>query len=40
MGAHGNLTGFGGGLDAKVALLAHEGALRDSFTRPTHGTAL
>lgn len=40
MGAHGNLTGFGGGIDAKVALLAHEGALRDSFTRPTHGTAL
>lgn len=40
MGAHGNLTGFGGGLDAKVALLAHEGALQDSFTRPTHSTAL
>nr|WP_301830623.1 MGMT family protein [uncultured Parolsenella sp.] len=40
MGPHDNLTGFGGGIDAKVALLAHEGALRDSFTRPTHGTAL
>lgn len=40
MGANGNLTGFGGGIDAKVALLAHEGAMDPSFTRPTRGTAL
>ena len=34
MGAHGNLTGFGGGLDAKVALLAHEGVAADALRWP------
>jgi O6-methylguanine-DNA--protein-cysteine methyltransferase len=27
IGANGKLVGFGGGIDAKVKLLAHEGAL-------------
>lgn len=35
-----SLTGFGGGIDTKVALLKHEGAMKDSFTRPSEGTAL
>ncbi len=35
MGANGNLTGFGGGIDTKVKLLEHEGAMRDFFRRPT-----
>lgn len=40
MGADGNLTGFGGGIDTKVALLEHECAMQDSFRRPKKGTAL
>ena len=40
VGAHGNLTGFGGGIDAKVALLEHEGVDTSAFTRPARGTAL
>ena len=40
VGSNGSLTGFGGGLDMKVRLLEHEGAMRDSFTRPGRGTAL
>lgn len=40
MGANGNLTGFGGGLDTKIALLTHENAMQDSFKRPKKGTAL
>lgn len=40
VGAGGNLTGFGGGIDMKVALLEHEHAMRDSFKRPKKGTAL
>lgn len=40
VGAGGNLTGFGGGIDTKVALLEHEHAMRDSFKRPKKGTAL
>lgn len=40
VGAAGNLTGFGGGIDMKVALLEHEHAMRDSFKRPKKGTAL
>ena len=31
IGAHGNLTGFGGGIDAKIRLLAHEGAMLPGF---------
>ena len=34
LGAHGNLTGFGGGLDAKVALLAHEGVATAALRWP------
>lgn len=31
IGANGNLTGYGGGLDKKIALLKIEGAYRDSY---------
>lgn len=31
IGAQGNLTGFGGGIDAKIQLLAHEGAMLPGF---------
>ena len=31
IGAHRNLTGFGGGIDAKIQLLAHEGAMLPGF---------
>ncbi|MGN0075800.1 MAG: methylated-DNA--[protein]-cysteine S-methyltransferase [Parafannyhessea sp.] len=40
VGANGSLTGFGGGIDRKVALLEHEGALRPEFKVPRRGTAL
>ena len=40
MGAKGNLTGFGGGVDTKVALLEHEQVDMTSFFRPKKGTAL
>lgn len=40
MGANGNLTGFGGGLDTKIALLEHERAMKDTFKRPKKGAAL
>ena len=40
MGAGGNLTGFGGGLDFKVALLEHEGVDTSVLRRHTRGTAL
>ena len=40
VGANGNLTGFGGGIDTKVRLLEHERAMRDTFKRPKTGTAL
>ena len=40
MGAGGNLTGFGGGLDTKIALLEHEGVATAAFRRPAHGTAI
>ena len=40
VGANGNLTGFGGGLDTKVKLLEHERAMQDAFFRPKRGTAL
>ncbi len=40
MGAKGNLTGFGGGLDTKIKLLEHEGADVNSLIRPKKGTAL
>ena len=40
VGANGDLTGFGGGIDTKIKLLEHERAMRAGFTRPTRGTAL
>ena len=40
VGAGGNLTGFGGGIDTKVKLLEHERAMKDTFKRPKTGTAL
>ena len=40
VGANGNLTGFGGGIDMKIKLLEHEKAMKDNFTRPKTGTAL
>lgn len=40
VGSAGNLTGFGGGIDTKVALLEHEHAMKNSFKRPKKGTAL
>lgn len=40
MGAKGNLTGFGGGIDTKVKLLEHEHADMTAFFRPKKGTAL
>ena len=40
MGAKGNLTGFGGGIDAKVKLLEHEGVDMSGFFVPEKGTAL
>ena len=40
VGANGSLTGFGGGIDTKVKLLEHEGAMKSDFTLPKKGTAL
>ena len=40
MGANGNLTGFGGGIDTKVKLLEHERVDMRRFFRPKKGTAL
>ncbi len=40
MGANHNLTGYGGGLDVKIALLAHEGMDISQFKRPKRGNAL
>jgi len=40
VGADGSLTGYAGGLDAKVHLLRLEGAFRETFYVPTRGTAL
>ena len=40
VGASGSLTGFGGGIHMKIALLEHERAMQESFSRPTCGTAL
>ncbi len=40
VGAGGSLTGFGGGMAAKIALLTHEGVDLTGFSVPTSGTAL
>lgn len=34
VGANGNLTGYAGGLDVKIKLLAHEGVDMEKFFRP------
>ena len=40
VGAGGSLTGYAGGLEKKIALLAHEGVDVSRFSRPKTGTAL
>lgn len=40
VGADGSLTGYGGGMAAKVALLRHEGVDLSALSVPTTGTAL
>jgi len=40
VGANGSLTGYAGGLDAKIKLLTHEGADMSRLRRPTRGSAL
>ena len=40
IGASGSLTGFGGGIPSKLALLEHEGIDTSRFRIPTKGTAL
>ena len=40
VGAHGNLTGYAGGIDLKVRLLQHEGVDMSEMFVPTKGTAL
>ena len=40
VGASGSLTGFGGGIASKIALLRHEGVDTSTFKVPTKGTAL
>ncbi len=40
VGASGSLTGFGGGMAAKIALLKHEGVDLTGFSVPTSGAAL
>ncbi len=40
VGANGSLTGYGGGIDKKIALLSHEGVDMHPFFVPKNGTAL
>lgn len=40
VGVNGSLTGFGGGIERKIALLRHEHALKPEFKIPRTGTAL
>ena len=40
VGSSNSLTGYGGGITNKVALLAHEGLDMERFTIPARGTAL
>lgn len=40
VGANGNLTGYAGGLEVKIKLLAHEGVDMEKFFRPTGRMAL
>lgn len=40
VGANGSLTGYAGGLERKIWLLAHEGAHPERFSVPASGSAL
>lgn len=40
VGTNGSLTGYGGGIDKKIALLSHEGVDMNHFFVPKKGTAL
>ncbi len=40
IGRDGSLTGYAGGIEKKIQLLEHEGALSSLFYTPTRGTAL
>ena len=40
VGADGSLTGYAGGVNKKLWLLRHEGAMQSGFYLPTKGTAL
>ena len=40
VGTDGSLTGYAGGLEKKIRLLAHEGVDVERFSRPKEGTAL
>jgi len=40
VGANGNLTGYGGGIEMKIKLLEHEGLDMSGFYTPKKGTAL
>ncbi len=40
VGSNGSLTGYGGGIDKKIALLKHEGVDMSRFFVPKKGTAL
>ena len=40
VGTNGSLTGYGGGLSMKIALLEHEGIDMSAFFVPKHGTKL
>ena len=40
IGANGNLTGYGGGLDVKIGLLKHEEVNTNEFYKPKKGNAL
>ena len=40
VGTNGSLTGYGGGLPMKIALLEHEGVDMSAFFVPKHGTKL
>ncbi|MEE1923337.1 methylated-DNA--[protein]-cysteine S-methyltransferase [Pseudomonas sp. 148P] len=40
IGRDGSLTGYAGGIEKKIHLLEHEGALSSLFYTPTRGTAL
>ena len=40
VGTNGNFTGYAGGIDKKIWLLAHEGVRTEGLFVPKHSTAL